>query len=304
MPSRRLLPPVVALAALVVLLAGCADDRQQVAPERPDDTTSATVAPGLQRYVALGDSYTAAPGVPVTDLAEGCFRSDGNYPALVAEQLDTALVDVSCSGADTSDVTSRQLRGVPPQARALTPDTDLVTVGLGGNDGGLFQQLVSRCRAVAPEPGSTELTGETCPGALSDADVQRLRETLQTTRGSLVRVLDLVERRSPDARVLVVGYPQIVAAERGCDLLPLTDADRRHGAALNRELDRTLRRAADQAGAEFVDVYAATRGHDICAEEPWVNGIVTDQRRALAFHPFAEEQQAVADLVLEALQQS
>ena len=134
----------VALAALLPL-TGC-----DVASGSgsSDESTSATSAPAsanadLETYVALGDSFTAAPLVPDTDLAEGCFRSSSNYPALLAEELDLELTDVSCSGADTGDVTGGQAvaggRGtVPPQLRAVQPDTDLVTVGIGGNDREVF----------------------------------------------------------------------------------------------------------------------------------------------------------------------
>ena len=34
----------------------------------------------IGRYVALGDSYSAGPLIPTTDLAGGCARSDHNYP--------------------------------------------------------------------------------------------------------------------------------------------------------------------------------------------------------------------------------
>ena len=44
-----------------------------------------------------------------------------------------------------------------------------------------------------------------------------------------------------------------------------------------------------------------SRGHDVCSDDPWVNGAVTQPTRALAYHPFAVEQQAVADLVRDAL---
>ena len=40
------------------------------------------------RYVALGDSYTAGPLIPTTDLAGGCARSDHNYPTLVADAVE------------------------------------------------------------------------------------------------------------------------------------------------------------------------------------------------------------------------
>ena len=46
---------------------------------------------------------------------------------------------------------------------------------------------------------------------------------------------------------------------------------------------------------------AVTGGHEICSADPWVNGRRTDQERALAFHPFAEGQQAVADQILATL---
>ena len=49
--------------------------------------TSDSVRPTYHHYVAMGDSYTAAPFVPLTDVAYGCFRSSNNYPKLVAEAL-------------------------------------------------------------------------------------------------------------------------------------------------------------------------------------------------------------------------
>ncbi len=50
----------------------------------------------------MGDSYTAAPFVPLTDIARGCLRSSNNYPHLVAGALHIAdLRDRSCSGART-----------------------------------------------------------------------------------------------------------------------------------------------------------------------------------------------------------
>ena len=41
-------------------------------------------------------------------------------------------------------------------------------------------------------------------------------------------------------------------------------------------------------------MYAASRGHDICSSDPWVNGRVTDRQRALAYHPFAAGMRADA----------
>jgi len=47
---------------------------------------------------------------------------------------------------------------------------------------------------------------------------------------------------------------------------------------------------------------AASAGHDICAgRAAWVNGANAQPRGAAAYHPFAVEQQAVADLILDKL---
>src|SRR3954447_4121541 len=91
------------------------------------------------RYIALGDSFTAGPLIPHrhgTPIA--CLRSDHNYPALVARLLEpAAFTDVSCSAATTEDMTRAQpvLFGHNiPQLDAVTRDSTLVTIGIGGND--------------------------------------------------------------------------------------------------------------------------------------------------------------------------
>ncbi|GAB3998331.1 SGNH/GDSL hydrolase family protein [Nocardioides marmoraquaticus] len=281
------------MTCLGLLVTACSPGADGGEPVAEPPAAAPSAAGGPTTYVALGDSYTSAPFVPLTDVAGGCFRSDTNYPSLVAEALGAELTDVSCAGADTTDVRSRQLRGVPPQAQAVTPEAQLVTVALGGNDGGVFSTLVGQCgRPGAPSRCARELTA---------SDESRLAQRLERTSDDLLRTLRLVQRRAPDAQVLAVGYPTIVSADRGCEALPLSDGTRRVAARLNTALNDAVRSAAERAGVTYVDVAEATADHDICADEPWVNGADTDQQRALAFHPFAEEQQAVADAVLAAV---
>ena len=89
-----------------------------------------------KRYVALGSSMAAGPGIKPraagSPFAAG--RSARNYPHLVAEQLGYDLVDVTCSGATTANVLRDRQHGVPPQVEALDGAEDLVTVTIGGND--------------------------------------------------------------------------------------------------------------------------------------------------------------------------
>jgi lysophospholipase L1-like esterase len=284
-PHRRAL---ALLAPLLLTLVGCSEEGgEPAAAEQPEVTT----------YVALGDSFTAAPYVPSTSLADGCFRSDGNYPQIVAAELGAELRDVSCSGADTSDLTGRQSvaggRGkVARQLDAVTADADVVTVSIGGNDENLFGALVGRCTAVARQVGSP------CADQLT-AEYGDTRSVVAGIGDRVAGVLDDVRAAAPDAQVVLVGYPRMVASDESCAAMPLAEGDRPWLAGVEEQLNDALRRAAREAGVEFADMRRASAGHEICSDEPWVNGRRTDQARALAFHPFAEEQQAVADVLLE-----
>ncbi len=296
-----------AAVLLVVLLAtaGCSVTTSDGSGDGPSDSpsdpaspsgssTPARVAGGFE-YVAIGDSYTAAPGVEPTAPDTGCFRSAVNYPALVAEGLPGAtLTDVSCSGADTRDLTREQqtLGGpVPPQLDAVSPTTDLVTVGLGGNDFNVFVTLVSYCSRLS----SSDPTGAPCSDALGD----RLVPLLDRTGDRLEAVLRKIGRRAPDAEVLVVGYPELVGARDTCpDLFPIATGDYRFARLVGKQLNQALRDAARATGSGYVDVARASRGHDICSADPWVNGGASTVG-AQVYHPFAAEQRAVADLVID-----
>lgn len=292
-PLTALLP---ALALVAGTLAGCADDDPEPAPlpARGVGEPTGGATPAIQ-YVALGDSYTAAPLVPPTDTTTICLRSKRNYPALVTEGLPGArLTDVSCSGATTLNVTTRQeaqTGGVPPQLRAVRPGTDLVTIGLGGNDEALFGTMIVRCTQLAEQ----EPQGSPCSDELEDG----VGGTLDRTRDNLVEVVERVRRRAPEARVLLVGYPQIVPESGTCADLPLAAGDYPFVRTVNERLTRAVERAAEDAGVDYVDVWTPSAGHDICGADPWINGRVTKVDTALAYHPLAVEQQAVAELVLE-----
>lgn len=294
-------------ALVVLLLTGCApqatgggDDPGQSAPPASPDL------PGpVDRYVALGDSYTSAPLVPVTDVANGCFRSTGNYPALVARVLGAHLVDRSCGGATTAHLWRRQFPAVPPQLSAVTPGTDLVTLGIGGNDGGVFGRMLSACTRAGSGAASPSGSSTPCRDRMATADGgDLLLDAVAAGRDDVVRAVRAIERRAPRAEVLLVGYPRLLTAGRTCPELPLAAGDYAYVERVNRGLNDNLRYAARRTGASYVDVWAASRRHDICSDQPWVNGSRTDRQRAAAFHPFAMEQEAVAQLVVRALRQA
>ncbi len=253
-------------------------------------------------YVAMGDSYTAAPLFPLADeeTINGCLRSEGNYPALVAGALDVQLVDVSCSGASTTSIFVEQKfvdNEQPPQLDSLTEGTDLVTLGIGANDFRYFSQMIFTCLAVArrdPEGSPCQERNLTPQGR------DRIEKNLGTIRKNVARVVRAIARKAPNAQILLVGYPQLLPDEGTCRAkLPLAVGDYDYVRTLNLRLADAVRNGGVKAGAEFVDLVEASQGHDICSEEPWVAGIRGAPERAMGLHPYPAEQRAVADLVID-----
>ena len=273
------------LAGVVALVVSACQDTQTPAPD------------GVIEYVALGDSYTAAPGVPTTDPADPCFRSDHNYPSLIAEQLpDTRLTDVSCSGATTAAMADEQNPGIRPQLDALSDGTDLVTISIGGNNEGVYLTWFQQCQALAV----SDPQGSPCADANRTADGDALLDKVAPLEDAVTEVIEAVQDRAPRARVIVVTYPQPMPDRGTCpDLIPYAAGDYAYINSIMSAQNDAIVAAAEATGVEWIDVEKASRGHDVCSEEPWINGSLTDDwSRGTALHPFPEEQAAIAKLVL------
>lgn len=257
-----------------------------------------------RQYVALGDSYVAGPGVPVqTGLPPGCARSDHNYPALVQASLRAgSFRDASCSGATTRDMTAAQRTRAgtnSPQLDALSEGTELVTLGIGGNDIG-FSEIITTCARIS----STKLAGAACRDNYNRGGEDQLDRRIRDTAPKVAAVLEEIDERAPDARVLVVGYPTILPdAGPGCyPVVPFSAGDVRYLRELTKSLNAMLAEQADEADAEFVDTYGPSIGHDICQlpGAKWVEGLVPTSPAA-PVHPNARGMRASADAVQAAL---
>ena len=298
---------LLAGAVALVALPGCSSAPGAEGPDAgrtpssdvpsTESTPGGTGTPGTTRgaaglrYVALGDSYTSAPGVGEPTGPQGCLRTDGNYPHLLAERLGLDLVDVSCGSATSSDLRSPQTAAGPEvaaQLDALTRDTDLVTISIGANDDGLFGTLAVQCAGLGPFEEEAS-----CSRSPRFADDRLGRELSALARETAASVRAIRER-APRAQVIVVGYPQIVPASGTCERLPIDPAEISFVREVNRRLAAALGRGARASRAEYVDMWAASAGHDVCAAEPWVAGLQPEQPAA-PLHPYAEHQAAVAD---------
>ena len=261
-------------------------------------------ANGLDHYVALGDSYTAGPGIP-NQIPEsgGCGRSDHNYPHLVAAALDVSrLRDVSCGSATTAHMTEAQPlpEGLTngPQFDALSAEVDLVTLGIGGNDIG-FGEIITTCvaRSVLLPVGAPCRAHYTRQG-------DELGARIAATAPRLAAILAGIRERAPAARILVVGYPVILPATGpGCwPLMPIAAGDVAWLRTVEERLNAMLADEAAAAGATFVDTYASSVGHDVCRlpGRKWVEGLVPTAP-ASPVHPNALGMANSAEQVLAAL---
>jgi hypothetical protein len=210
--------------------------------------------------VALGDSYSAASGVLPLDLsAPQCLRSVRNYPHVIAGASGAQLKDVTCGAAETSDFFESQYPGVAPQLDAVKKDTQLVTMTIGGNDSGVFINTILSCGAA----GLLTLgQGSPC----KDRYGSSFEDTINTTTyPPLVKSLNAVRAKAPAARVAILGYPWIMPASGGCfDKMPVAKGDVPYVRGIQATLNDAVRRAAAATGTTYVNLDAASNGHDAC----------------------------------------
>jgi hypothetical protein len=217
-------------------------------------------AKGPLRYVALGDSYSAASGVlPPDPTSPFCLRSTANYPHVIAQRLDARLTDVTCGAAETKDFAGSQYPGVAPQLDALGRRTQLVTMTIGGNDNNTFIGAIVECGAAGL---STLGQGSPC----RDTYGNQFRHAIRTsTYPALVKALRAVHRHAPRARVAILGYPWILPKTGGCfDKMPIATGDVPYLRHVQSTLNNAVRRAAAATRSTYVDFSTASEGHDAC----------------------------------------
>ena len=255
-------------------------------------------------YVALGDSYTAGPLIPLlSGSPAGCLRSTSDYPADVATAIGaSSFTNVSCSGATTADMTQPQsvtLGTNPPQFGALGSGTTLVTVGIGGNDIG-FYSIVKTCA----EESITNPFGSPCKNHYTAGGTDQLAQAIQNLEPKIGSVLQRIHALAPTARVFLVGYPVILPnSGNGCwPLVPISFGDVPYLRSVEWKLNAMLVSEAAANGAVFVNTYADSIGHDACQAPgtKWMEGLIPTSPAA-PFHPNKLGEEHMADQVITAI---
>jgi lysophospholipase L1-like esterase len=282
LPRTRIRPLALAVLGAIVALAFLA--------------SAASAAP--LRYVALGDSYSAASGVLPIDLsAPQCLRSTRNYPQAIARATGAQLTDVTCGAADTGDYFEPQYAGMAPQLDAVKGDTQLVTMTIGGNDSGVFIGTILSCGSA----GVLSLgQGSPCKDRYGTSFEDTIRNT---TYPSLVKALSAVRAKAPAARVAILGYPWIMPASGGCfTKMPIAKGDVPYVRGIQATLNDAVRRAAAATGSTYVNLNGASEGHDAC--QPigvrWVEPVLQGTNPVIV-HPNALGESAMAAQAMSVL---
>jgi hypothetical protein len=332
-PARRGRKRLVAsvVLAFVTSTGGLALSLPAAAAPRAPAAARVTASDTLA-YVALGDSYSSGEGVKPFFERGACHRSTKAYATQVLlPGTDTTWYSqrskpgygwgfLACSGATIDDVVASQIDKPKKKGNTnylkLGAGTQLVTITVGGNDV-RFPDVVRFCAL-----GHTSCSDDAF-GKQRTLDLW-LSKRLKSLRPELSATYQAVHAKAPQARILVLGYPQLFPdsrAEQNCVYLKqrkLTLGGRTYSILFSHgeqnflrkaddRLNRTIKAATTDSGvAEFVPVAPTFVGHEVCGSAgEWVNHVsvkVIDHKPYFAaadksFHPTAVGQAAYASLV-------
>ena len=146
------------------------------------------------------------------------------------------------------------------QVSALSAGTMLVSITIGGNDAG-FSSVMETC--------VLSLTS-TCVSAVAAA------ERVATTQlpAMLANTLQAIRQHAPNARIVLLGYPDLYDLSKSGTCIGLSTQDR---IALNAgadALDSALSAAAQGSqNTVFADVRGQFAGHEICDSGSWLHSV-------------------------------
>jgi len=249
--------------------------------------------PPQAHYVAMGSSFASGPGV--TKSADTppnrCARSTDNYARQLARKRNLMLVDVSCNAMTTKALLTAS-GNTPAQLDALTPDTRLVTVTIGGNDVGYMGGLISAsCKHVAAQDAAAagRCNQSFDPTEQNWADLEKNMDSIVAE----------VRKRSPRARLIFVDYLNPMPERGACDGLPLDADAAAKSRAIGKRLAEVTARAAKRGGADIVQASKLSAGHTVCSKQPWTTLYgplrLSGDTIYVPYHPNLAGMTAVAD---------
>ncbi|MGH3612721.1 MAG: GDSL-type esterase/lipase family protein [Pseudonocardia sp.] len=247
--------------------------------------------PAADKYVALGDSFSSGDGALDYIASSGaCRQSNNAYPKVLAAGLiprvrvPSSLIFYACSGNRIADVRNNQL---PLFGVIDASSVKLVTITVGGNDVD-FVKVLSTCYGGLTPQAATAACLRQTPAVAG---------VIANQATSLVALFRSIRSAAPDARVLVLGYPDLFPQRPTKACSGFSTPSQAWFNSQEELLNSTIRTAASRAGVEFVSTYGAFSGHEVCSSDPYVNGFPAPTFDQLAFHPKPVGQAKLAAVV-------
>jgi hypothetical protein len=123
-------------------------------------------------------------------------------------------------------------------------------------------------------------TDAICAGAVAAAR----RYINGTLPGKLDTTYAAIRQRSPNATVVVLGYPRLFETTPTCGIAGLSLAKRQAMNAAADDLATVIGARAAAAGFRFADVRQIFAGHGVCASREWITR-VNPLNVGTSYHP-------------------
>lgn len=231
-------------------------------------------------YVNMGSSYASGLGIAPaksTNMAR-CGQSADNYASLLANKLNFRLDDRSCEGAHSQHILNRW-NELPPQIDAVTSDTKLVTITIGGNDLSYIEDLFA---IVCTESELAHFEGRKSPCfqetfVAEDVYVQLKRD--------LIEITQQIYKRAPKAQVIYIQYVTLIP-DKLCKTTPLAKVEANRMRLLAKRLSTITATAAQETNAMLLHTDTLSVTHTSCDDVPWSTGYVaTNPTEGAPWHP-------------------
>jgi len=226
---------------------------------------------------------------------EKCHVSSRSYPYIISSLLSIGtdyIRSAACSGATTKDVIGADTLYLGQGERLGASNLNLndgdrilaqtwakenflpgrvhqesfvkkyspkvITIGIGGNDAGFMQKLV------------TCLGPDTCDWAGTAKGREQTAIEIKNLFNTLVQTYQALHIASPNSKIYAIGYPNIIDTYGDCDLLIgflLDESERQFMNQGISYLNEVIAAAARSAGVKYVDIQDSYGGHVICGAE-------------------------------------
>jgi lysophospholipase L1-like esterase len=234
--------------------------------------------------IGMGDSYTSAYGAPpYISPSEPCYHSQSTSYVQVAKAAlgsGVTVKNIGCSGADTADV-QKTYSGESAQTGRLA-GAKWVAMTIGGNDYDFLGAVTQKTSGPS-----------------------RVINNLANVKTNVKGVITKVKTNVPGVKVFIFGYPDILPTDASklsqstCFGSQASNVSLSAAHNMYVQLNNTIKQAAQETGAIYIDAPTAFVGHDMCQPTGtnWIARLNQDGDE----HPNVDGHKAMGELLKQAI---